>query len=225
MAHRLLLCDDQALVRAGSRKLLESEPDITVVGEAVDGAQLLSSTRALKPTVLLTELNLRRVTCIDAIRQLRDAAEAGGTPAPKVIVLAAASDPHRMVAALRAGARGAFLKRDPPCEIIQGIRAVAEGKAALGSTVAEMLLPTLTTAAHRPPPPRPGAFDALSQRERDVICLMAEGMCNQEIAELLHVEPTTVKSHVSHVLRKLGLRDRVQAVVLAYRLGLVQPAA
>ena len=225
MTIRVLLVDDQPLLRTGFRLILEAEPDVTVVGEAGDGAAAAEQARALLPDVVLMDIRMPGVDGIEATRRiLRDAASAAHTP--RVLVLTTFDLDEYIIEALRAGASGFLLKDVPPDDLVQAIRVVAAGDAIVAPSVTRRLLDRfahrLPAAGPRPPPP---PLERLTEREREVLRLIARGMSNAEIAAELVVSETTVKTHVGNVLTKLGLRDRVQAVVLAYETGLVTPGA
>ena len=218
-ALRVLLVDDQALMRTGFKMILESEPDITVVGEAADGAQGVDLARSLRPDVVLMDIRMPRMDGVEATRLLAGA----DAPDPlRVLVLTTFDLDEYVYAALRAGASGFLLKDAPPEELIHAVRVVAGGDGLLAPSVTARLLAEF---AHRPDPaaPPPAALESLTAREREVLGLVAKGMSNAEIAAELFVGETTVKTHVGRLLTKLGLRDRVQAVVLAYESGLVRP--
>ncbi|MFF0312949.1 response regulator [Streptosporangium sp. NPDC004379] len=225
MTIRVLLVDDQPLLRTGFRLILEAEPEITVVGEAGDGKAAQEQARALLPDVILMDVRMPGVDGIDATRRIvREAAR--GTHVPRVLVLTTFDLDEYIVEALRAGASGFLLKDVPPEELVQAIRVVAAGDAIVAPSVTRRLLDRF--GAHLPSTRRPSAparLGRLTERELEVLRLIARGMSNAEIAAELVVSETTVKTHVGNVLTKLGLRDRVQAVVLAYETGLITPGA
>jgi DNA-binding NarL/FixJ family response regulator len=217
---RLLLVDDQELVRAGFRLILELEPDLEVVGEAADGEECVRRVRELAPDVVLMDIRMPRLDGIEATRQLTAA------PArPKVLVLTTFDLDDYVYRAMQAGASGFLLKDVPREQLVAGVRVVARGEALLAPAVTRRLIERFVRL------PRPGtggvpdAVQALSGRELEVLRLLALGLSNAEIAARLVLGEATVKTHVARVLAKLGLRDRVQAVVLAYECGLVQPGA
>jgi DNA-binding NarL/FixJ family response regulator len=218
---RVLLADDQALMRTGFRMILEAEDDLEVVGEAADGVEAVEQARALRPDVVLMDIRMPRMDGVEATDRL-----AGPDVADPVTVLVLTTfDLDEYVyAALRAGASGFLLKDAPPEELVRAIRVVSAGDALLAPSVTRRLLEEF---ASRPDPQGapPAEVDALTPRELEVLRLIARGLTNAEIADDLVVSETTVKTHVGHVLMKLGLRDRVQAVVLAYEAGIVQPGA
>jgi len=211
---RVLIVDDQELVRAGFRMILEAQEGISVVAEAGDGEEAVDVARTARPDVVLMDIRMPRLDGVEATRRLQDT---------RVIILTTFDHDEYVVEALRAGASGFLVKDAPPEELVRAVRVVAAGDALLSPTVTRRLLDGVMTRlqVRRDPP----GWDDLTDRERDVLRLLAAGRSNTEIAADLHVSETTVKTHVSHVLEKLGLRDRVQAVVLAYETGLVTPGA
>jgi DNA-binding NarL/FixJ family response regulator len=213
---RVLIADDQSLVRAGFRLVLENHDDIEVVGEAANGHEAVHGTSRLRPDVVLMDIRMPELDGIAATREIT-----ARHPA-RVLVLTTYDLDEYVYDALRAGASGFLLKDTPPAQLVGGIRAVAGGEALLAPTVTRRLIEEFGRLgpAHRS---RPEALDELTPRETEVLRLLARGMSNAEIAEALVLSDTTVKTHVTHVLGKLGLRDRVQAVVLAYESGLVTP--
>ncbi|SDR25213.1 response regulator [Thermostaphylospora chromogena] len=223
MTIRVLLVDDQPLLRTGFRLILEAEPDVTVVGEAGDGTSALEQSRALLPDVVLMDIRMPGVDGIEATRRIAREA-ASGTHVPRVLVLTTFDLDEYIVEALRAGASGFLLKDVPPDDLVQAIRVVASGDAIVAPSVTRRLLDKfasrLPPAHERSTPPQ---LERLTERELEVLRLIARGMSNAEIAAKLVVSETTVKTHVGNVLTKLSLRDRVQAVVLAYETGLVTP--
>jgi DNA-binding NarL/FixJ family response regulator len=212
---RVLLCDDQALVRSGFRMILDARPDLEVVGEAEDGLEAVEQTRTLEPDVVVMDVRMPNLDGITATRQI----VASGSPA-RVLILTTFDPDEYVYEAIRAGASAFLLKDVKPEELADAIRVVAAGNALLGASVTTRLLERFG----RSPPATAPSLDALTEREREILRLVAEGLSNAEIAERLVVSETTVKSHVSSVLRKLGVRDRVQAVIAAYDTGLVRPA-
>jgi DNA-binding NarL/FixJ family response regulator len=216
---RILIADDQALVRAGFKMILDAEDDLDVVGEASDGAQAVEQAKRLKPDVVLMDIRMPELDGIEATRRLL--AEAGERPV-RVLMLTTFDLNEYVYEALRAGASGFLLKDTPPEQLAAGIRVVAEGEALLAPSITRRLISEFAAAA--PPDPKmPKGYDELTEREREVFGLIARGLSNAEIAEELIVSETTVKTHVARVLMKLGLRDRVQCVVLAYESGLSVP--
>ena len=213
MTIRVLIADDQALVRTGFRKILESEPDLEVVGEAGDGGEAVEAALLLRPNVVLMDIRMPRLDGLEATRRL-----AGKT---RVLVLTTFDVNEYVYEALRAGASGFLLKDAPADQLVTAIRVVAAGEALLAPSITRRLIEEF---ARRPPSnARPAELEALSPRELDVLRLVARGLSNAEIAGELYVGDATVKTHVSRILQKLNLRDRVQAVVLAYESGLLQP--
>jgi DNA-binding NarL/FixJ family response regulator len=221
MTLRVMVCDDQQLVRAGLRTILEDEPDIEVVGEASDGFEAVRTARRLGPDVVLMDV---RMPQLDGIQATRALAGAGVERPLKVIILTTFDLDEYLIEGLRAGARGFLLKDLPSDELVAAVRTVAAGDAVVTPSMTRRLLERI---AQRLPPvlqePPPAAADALTCREVDVLRLVAQGLGNAAIAEALFLSETTVKSHVSHILTKLGLHDRAQLVVFAYESGLVQP--
>jgi DNA-binding NarL/FixJ family response regulator len=215
---RVLIVDDQALVRAGFRMILEAEPEIEVVGEAGDGDEAVAEARRLEPDVVLMDVRMPELDGIEATRRLL----ADGT-STKVVMLTTFDLDQYVYEALRAGASGFLLKDVPPEQLVAGIYTVASGDALLAPSVTRRVIEEFV---RRPPtsvrtlPPK---FAKLTARELEVLKLIARGHSNAEIATELFVSETTVKTHVAHVLMKLDLRDRVQGVVLAYESGLIQP--
>jgi DNA-binding NarL/FixJ family response regulator len=214
----VLIVDDQALVRAGFRMILEAEEDIEVVGEASDGAAAVAEAQRLRPEVVLMDVRMPEVDGIEATRQLLGQ----GGPTTKVVMLTTFDMDEYVYEALKAGASGFLLKDVPPEQLVAGIRAVASGDALLAPSVTRRVIEEFV---RRPPSSvrtLPSRLTGLTARELEVLKLIARGLSNAEIATQLFVSETTVKTHVAHVLMKLGLRDRVQAVVLAYESGLVE---
>ena len=220
MSVRVLLVDDQALVRLGFRAVLEQEPDLEVVGEAGDGAHAVTMARALRPDVTLMDV---RMPAMDGIEATRRIVESGVRA--RVLVLTTFDLDEYVYAALRAGASGFLLKDALPADLLAGIRIVAAGDAAVAPGVTRRLIETFTphlpTATGRTPVDE--RLDDLTDRERDVLVQLARGRSNAEIAQLLFISEATVKVHVGRILGKLGLRDRAQVVVFAYENGVVRP--
>ena len=217
MTTRVLLADDQELVRAGFRMILETQADIQVVGEAVDGVEAVAATRRLQPEVVLMDIRMPNLDGLQATKQLM-AARSGS----RVVILTTFDLDEYVYQALAAGASGFLLKNAPPEQLISAVRVVAAGDALLAPSVTRRVIEQFTRL------PRPGGTDmlaGLTAREREVLKLVARGLSNAEIAAELVVSDATVKSHVGHLLAKLQLRDRVQAVVLAYESGLVRPGS
>jgi DNA-binding NarL/FixJ family response regulator len=212
---RVLIADDQALMRTGFRMILDAQDDIEVVGEAIDGADAIRQFQQLSPDVVVMDVRMPAIDGIEATRRL----SAIGRPA-RVLILTTFDLDEYVYEALRAGASGFLLKDRPPEELVAAVRVVASGEALLAPSVTRRLIEEF---ARRAPVVKPTELDELTEREREVLVLMAKGLSNAEIARALFVAETTVKTHVGRVLHKLGLRDRAQAVVLAYESGLVHP--
>jgi len=217
-AVRVLLADDQALVRAGFRMILDAEEDIEVVGEAKDGAEAVRAARALRPDVVLMDIRMPNLDGLEATRQVM--AERAGEV--RVLILTTFDLNEYVYEALRSGASGFLLKDAPAESLIAGIRVVADGEALLAPSITRRLIEEFARGGPAAPPP---GLDELTPRELDVFKQVARGLSNAEIASELIVSETTVKTHVARMLMKLGLRDRVQAVVLAYEAGIVTPGA
>jgi DNA-binding NarL/FixJ family response regulator len=227
---RVLLVDDQALVRAGFRMLIETAADMRIVGEAADGGHAIALTREHRPDVVLMDLRMPEVDGITAVRRITaDPALA----AVRVVVLTTFDDDESVFAALRAGASGFLVKDVEPADLLLAIRVVARGDALLAPSVTRALISAFTAGAGtvpgRPDPvprpaPRPGpGVASLTDREREVVALVAAGLSNEEIAAELVVSPLTAKTHVSRAMIKLAARDRAQLVVFAYAAGLAEP--
>jgi DNA-binding NarL/FixJ family response regulator len=217
---RVLLADDQALVRAGFRMILEAEPDLEVAGEAADGEEAVARATDCRPDVVLMDVRMPGVDGIAATRRLLSTP---GTGAPKVIMLTTFDMDEYVFDALQAGASGFLLKDVPPELLVDGIRAVVSGQALLSPSITRRMIEVYLD--RRPPAPPAPALGALTPREREILLLLARGLSNAEIADELVVSETTVKTHVARVLMKLHLRDRVQAVIFAYENGLVRSSA
>lgn len=219
MTIRVVLADDQTMVRSGFRMILEAEPDIAVVAEAADGAEALALATRLEPDVTLMDVQMPRMDGLEATRRLLHAPGCR----TRVVVLTTFERDDYVFDALRAGASGFLLKNAPPEELVHAVRVVAAGDALLAPSVTRRIIEEY---ARRPVAAAAGThegLDRLTQREVEVVRLLAKGRSNAEAAGELFVSEGTVKTHVSSVLTKLGLRDRVQAVVFAYESGLVQP--
>jgi DNA-binding NarL/FixJ family response regulator len=214
---RVVIADDQALVRGGFRMILDSRPDMEVVGEAEDGRQALELVERHEPDIVLMDVRMPKLDGLEATRRIA----ASGAPA-RIIVLTTYDVDEYVFAALRAGASGFLLKDVRPADLVEAIRVVASGDALLAPSVTRRLLDRFADTLPEPASAPPGLTE-LTQREREVLRFVALALSNAEIAARLVVSEATVKTHVSSVLRKLGLRDRVQAVVLAYDVGLVRP--
>jgi DNA-binding NarL/FixJ family response regulator len=214
---RVVLVDDQQLVRAGFRMVLDYQPDMAVVGEAGDGAEALRLLRTTEADVVVMDL---RMPVLDGVAATRRICAAG--PEPRVLVLTTFDTDEEAFAALQAGASGFLLKNVPPDELLSAIRVVAGGEAVVAPRVTRRLLDRFAGRL-APSPGAPAATPDLTDREREVLLLVAQGLSNLEIGGRLQVAEATVKTHIGRILAKLGLRDRVQAVVFAYEAGLVQP--
>jgi DNA-binding NarL/FixJ family response regulator len=220
MSIRIVLVDDEQMVRAGLRMILESEDDFEVVGEAGDGAPGVELVKTLDPDVALMDIQMPGMNGLDATREIvaleRD-------DSSRVLILTTFELDEYVYEALRAGASGFLLKRTPAEDLVAGVRVVASGEALLSPAIPRRLN---TEFARRPAPdsPSPAALDDLTAREREVLLLIAQGLSNHEIAEKLFLSEGTVKTHIKRIFYKLGLRDRTQAVILAYNVGLVEPA-
>jgi len=219
---RVLLVDDQSLLRLGFAMILAAEPDIAVAGEAADGATAVAMTAALHPDVVLMDV---RMPGMDGIRAT--AAITAAAPASKVLILTTFDLDEYVFAGLKAGASGFLLKDAPPAELLTAIRTVAGGEAVLAPTATRRLIDQFAPLLPGPgqQPDRDALLSRLTDRERAVFARLAAGLSNREIASEMHLSQGTVKIHVGRILAKLGLRDRVQAVVLAYESGLIKPGS
>jgi DNA-binding NarL/FixJ family response regulator len=212
----VLIADDQALVRTGFRMIVDAQEDLHVVAEAKDGGEAVEGTRRTRPDVVLMDIRMPVIDGLEATRQIL----AGSDP-PRVVILTTFDLDEYVFDALEAGASGFLLKDVPPEQLVAGIRTVATGDALLSPSVTRRLIESfVSNHAHGE---RPAQLDDLTARELEILGLIARGLSNAEIADRLVVSRTTVKTHVARVLAKLGLRDRVQAVVLAYEAGIVRP--
>jgi DNA-binding NarL/FixJ family response regulator len=218
MTTTVVIVDDQQLVRVGFRMILGAEDDIDVVGEAGDGREAVEVVRSTSPDVVLMDVRMPEVDGLQATRTI----VAEVAPPPKVLMLTTFDLDEYVYDALRAGASGFLLKESPPEQLIAGVRTVAAGEALLAPSVTRRMIERFVSQA--PPKPRSSALDELTARELEVLRLMAAAKNNAEIAAELFVSEATVKTHVARVLMKLGLRDRVQAVVVAYENGVVRPS-
>jgi DNA-binding NarL/FixJ family response regulator len=216
----VLIADDQELVRAGFRVVLEAEVDLVVVGQAADGAEAVELARRLDPDVVLMDIRMPVLDGLAATRQIL----ADGQLESKVLVLTTFDADEYVYEALQAGASGFLLKDAQPESLVAAVRALAAGDAMIDPTITRRLISVFTQVA-KPSGELPAVLSALTPRELDVLRLVAKGLSNQEISRELVVEESTTKTHVARVLTKLGLRDRVQAVVLAYECGLVERSA
>ena len=214
MTIRVLVVDDQSMVRAGFRLLLSGEEDIEVVAEAKDGLEAVDQATRLRPTVVLMDIRMPGLDGLEATRRILAADDRA-----RILILTTFDLDEYVYEALRAGASGFVLKDDPPEQLLAAIRTVAAGDALLSPAVTKRVIKQFTRIP-RPAPPK--EFDELTGREQEILRLIANGLSNVEIGHQLYISETTVKTHVTHILQKLGLRDRVQAVVLAYQTGLFE---
>jgi DNA-binding NarL/FixJ family response regulator len=217
---RVVLVDDQALVRTGFRMILAEADDIEVVGEAGDGDEAAQVAGAVQPDVVLMDIRMPGADGIAATRRIR--AAAGDAAAPRVLILTTFDLDEYVFAGLRAGASGFLLKDALAADLLSAVRVVASGEAVVAPTVTRRLIERFVGEAPAQARPSMDVFDILTEREREVLTLIARGLANAEIAGRLYLSEGTVKTHVSRVLAKLGLRDRIQAVILAYEAGLVR---
>jgi DNA-binding NarL/FixJ family response regulator len=214
----VLLADDQALVRAGFRALLDAEPDIEVIGEAADGASAVRLASSTRPDVVLMDIRMPGVDGLEATRRIAADPALAHT---RIVILTTFELDEYLFEALRVGAAGFLVKDTEPVELLRGVRAAAAGDALLSPRVTRRLIAEYASHARRPTPPR--SLEQLTDREREVMALVAEGLSNEEIAARLFLSPATAKTHVSRAMVKLGARDRAQLVVYAYEAGLVRP--
>ena len=213
---RVLLADDQALMREGLRTILDAQPDIEVVGEARDGSEAIEQGRALQPDLVLMDVEMPGTSGIEATRRLL----ADGPSAPRVVVLTTFDREDYIAAALRAGASGFLLKTASPAELAAAVRNAIDSDALLAPEVTRRLIESYLS---RPDPAAANRLSELTEREREVLVAIATGLSNSEIAEQLFLSQATVKTHVNRLFSKLGVRDRAQAVITAYESGLVHP--
>ena len=218
MSIRVLLADDQALVRGGLRKIVDTEPDMTVVAEAEDGLQAVDAARARAPDVAVLDIRMPHLDGIEATRRI----VAALGPRIRVLMLTTFGLDDYVFDALRAGASGFMLKDAPPEELVEAIRVVAGGAALLAPAVTQSVIAEFARRSPAVDPDASPRVQELTEREREVLMLLTRGRSNAEIAAELVVSEATVKTHVAHVLMKLGVRDRVQAVIFAYETGLVR---
>jgi DNA-binding NarL/FixJ family response regulator len=218
---RVLLVDDQALVRAGFRMILDAEADVDVVGEATDGREAIDQVRSLRPDVVLMDIRMPELDGLEATRRI--IADFDGEGAPRILMLTTFDLDEYVYEALRAGASGFLLKDTPPEQLVAAIHVIAEGDALLSPSITKRVISEFVRGVGPKPASQFPRLDELTARELEVLKLIARGLSNAEIAKELFVSETTVKTHVARILMKLNLRDRVQAVVLAYEAGVVAP--
>jgi DNA-binding NarL/FixJ family response regulator len=218
MTVRVLLVDDQSLLRLGFRAVLEQQPDLEVVGEAADGTEAVTMTRAARPDVVLMDVRMPTMDGIEATRRIVDS----GSPA-RVLVLTTFDLDEYVFAALRAGASGFLLKDAKPAELLNGIRVVAAGDAAVAPSVTRRLIESFANHLPTEPTPADERLHELTDREHEVLTELARGRFNADIARRLFISEGTVKVHVGRILTKLGLNDRIQVVIFAYENGIIQP--
>jgi DNA-binding NarL/FixJ family response regulator len=216
---RVLIADDQALVRAGFRMILDAAEGIEVVGEASNGEDAIAAVRRLQPDVALMDVRMPTMDGLEATRRIL----AGNANAPRVVMLTTFDIDEYVYSALRAGASGFLLKDVSPEQLVAAVRLIAAGDALLAPSIVRRLVERFATPAPTPASTRDANLSDLTTREREVLVLIARGLSNAELAVHLTLSEATVKTHVARILSKLGLRDRVQAVVLAYESGLVSP--
>jgi DNA-binding NarL/FixJ family response regulator len=214
----VLIADDQALVRGGLRMIIDAQQDMHVVGEAANGAEAVATTERIQPDVVLMDVRMPELDGIAATRRLADR----GPAKTRVLMLTTFDEDQLVYEAMRAGASGFLLKSAPPARLAEAVRVIAAGEALLAPSITRRLVEDFV---RRPPPGEetPAELTELTDREREVFSLLARGLSNAEIAAELVVTEATVKTHVNHLLGKLNLRDRIQAVVLAYETGFIQP--
>ena len=217
MTIRVLIADDQSMVRAGFRMLLAGEQDIEVVAEARDGLEAVAKAAQFNPTVILMDIRMPGLDGLEATRRILAANDTA-----RILILTTFGLDEYVYEALRDGASGFVLKDDPPEQLISAVRTVAGGNALLSPAITKRVIKQFTRIP-RPVPPK--ELSELTAREQDILRLIATGLSNAEIGRRLYISETTVKTHVTHILQKLGLRDRVQAVVLAYQAGVIEADA
>ena len=217
MKIRVLIADDQSMVRAGFRMLLGNEDDIEVVAEALNGLDAVAKAARFDPTVILMDIRMPELDGLEAARRIL-----ATNSNARILILTTFGLDEYVYEALRAGASGFVLKDDPPEQLIAAVRIVAAGDALLSPAITKRVIKQFTRAP-RPKPPK--EFDELTAREQETLRLIADGLSNAEIAKQLYISETTVKTHVTHILQKLGLHDRVQAIVLAHQTGLFETGA
>jgi DNA-binding NarL/FixJ family response regulator len=217
---KVMIADDQGLIRVGLRKVLEIEPDTTVVGEAADGEQAVQMATRLQPDVVLMDIRMPLLDGIEATRRL-----VRTHPSIRVLMLTTFGLDNYVFESLRAGASGFMLKDAPPEDIAAAIRIVANGDALLAPSITRAVIEQFARQPAPPPPHPPVPVAALTPRERDVLDLLVAGLSNPQICDRLFISDATAKTHVARILQKLGLRDRIQVVIYAYETGLIRPGA
>ncbi len=217
---RVLIADDQALVRAGFRVLIDSDTDLQVVGEAANGTEAVDLSRLHRPDVVLMDVRMPEVDGIEATRRISSDRQLDAT---RVLILTTFETDDYVFEALRAGASGFLLKDTEPTDLLAAVRVVARGDALLAPSVTRRLIEEVSSRPGRSAGTVPTTLDVLTEREREVLALVAGGLTNDEIAAELYLSPLTAKTHVSRILTKLGARDRTQLVVIAYETGMVTP--
>ncbi|WDZ87348.1 response regulator [Micromonospora cathayae] len=221
MTIRVLLADDQALIRAGFSMIIGAEPDLEVVGEAANGREAVEKARSTRANVVLMDIRMPELDGIEATRLIAADEDLAGV---RVLVLTTFENDDNVVFALRAGASGFLGKGVEPADLVRAIRVVAAGEALLSPRATASLVGRFLAQAPPPGPlPTPAPLDGLTEREREVLTLVAHGLSNDEIAGRLYLSPLTAKTHVNRAMTKLGVRDRAQLVVIAYQTGLVRP--
>jgi DNA-binding NarL/FixJ family response regulator len=216
----LLLCDDQALIRFGLRRMVEADPQLSVLGEVGDGEDAVFEAQRLRPDLVLMDIRMPVLDGIEATRRIVRA-----RPATKVLILTTFGLDEYVFEALRAGASGFMLKDAPPEEILAAVRIVAAGEALIAPAVTRTVIEEFVRREPSPPLPQPPALAELTPREREVLELLARGRSNAEICDQLVVTEATAKTHVARILQKLDLRDRIQAVIYAYETGIISPGS
>lgn len=217
---RVVIAEDQPMVRAGFRALLDSRDEIEVVGEAATGAEALDQVRALRPDVVVMDIRMPELDGLEATRRITTDPTLSHT---RILVLTTFELDEYVFGALDAGASGFLLKGGEPADLVHALRIVAAGDALLAPSVTRRLIHTYLTRPRPQAKPQHDGINELTAREREVLGLIATGLTNAEIAEALHLSPLTAKTHVSRILMKLGARDRVQLVIIAYQTGIAQP--
>ena len=220
MTIRVLLADDQALIRAGFAMIIDSEPDLKVVGEAVNGREAVELARTARADVVLMDIRMPEVDGIEATKRIVADEDLAGV---RILVLTTFENDDNVVLALRAGASGFLGKGVEPSDLLNAIRVVAAGEALLSPRATRGLVSRFLSQAEPGPLPPPVSLETLTEREREVLVLVAYGLSNDDIAEKLYLSPLTAKTHVNRAMTKLGVRDRAQLVVIAYQSGLVKP--